>query len=56
MANFFESDCDTEILGFPNVLPYQSYESAPNQSKVGEPTSSIDVTEDEEVRLDENNS
>jgi len=56
MANFFESDCDTEKLGFPNVLPYQSYESAPNQSKVGEPTSSIDVTEDEEVRLDENNS
>jgi len=26
MANFYESDNDTEQLGFPNVvLPYQSY-------------------------------
>jgi len=53
----FESDSDTEELGFPNVvLRYQSYESAPNQSKVGEPASSTDATEDEEAGLDEDNS
>jgi len=35
MAKFFESDSDTEELGFPNVvLPYQSYEPAPNQSSI----------------------
>jgi len=57
MAKFFESDSDTEELGFPNVMvPYQSYEPAPNQSRVGEPTSSTDVTEDEEAGLDEDNS
>jgi len=56
MAKFFESDSDTEKLGFPNVvLPYQSYEPAPNQSKV-EPTCSTDVTEDVEAGLDEDNS
>jgi len=44
-------------LGFPNVvLPYQSYELEPNQSKVGEPTSSTDVTQDEEAGLDEDDS
>jgi len=57
MAKFFESDSDTEELGFPNVaLPYQSYEPAPNQSQVGEPRSSTDVTEDEETGIDEDNS
>jgi len=51
------SDSDAEELGFLNVvLPYQSHEPAPNQSKVGEPTSSTDVTEDEEAGLDEDNS
>jgi len=44
-------------LGFPNsVLPYQSYEPAPNQPKVGGPTSGTDVTEDEEAGLDEDSS
>jgi len=57
MAKFFESDSYTEELGFPTVLlPYQSYEPAPNQSKFGEPTSSTDVTEDEEAGLNEDNS
>jgi len=57
MTNFFESDSNTEELGFPNaVLPYQWYEPAPNQSKLGEPISSSDVSEDEEAGLDEDNS
>ena len=51
MANLFESDSDTEELGFPNVLlPYLPIsELASKQLKVGESASSSDVIEDAEA-------
>jgi len=47
------SDSDTEELGFPDVVLSYQHEPAPIQSKVGEPTSSSDIAENEEAGLDE---